>query len=207
MGQKYPLPITAAMLASANSNADKPRYSTMADWAGGVKGDDVDTATATVALANSSGGAAEANYTPRTQAQKATLPGAPPESVPIDPGEVHPDYVLAVDVARPRGAIAANQPYPKSGDAAPAAPVVSSLAPATAAAGSNPLTVTITGTGFTPWSKVFTGAQTVPEQFRYVSATSLMIMIDPRAAVAGTASVAVEDHDVMSNTNINFTFS
>jgi hypothetical protein len=191
MGQTYPLPITAAMLATANAaNEGKPRYSTMADWAGGLKGDDVDQATATVSIANDSGGANEADYTPRTQAAKAAATG----------------NTLAVDVARPRGWIAPGQPY----GAVPAAPVVSSIAPTTAAAGSGPLQVTITGTGFSPYSRVITGGgagSPWDAQAKYVSATSMTIVIDPRTAVPGTASVAVEDHDVLSNVDKLFTFT
>jgi len=191
MGQRYPLPITTTMLAKANVNEGKPRYNTPADWIGGVKGDDVNTATAAVAVANRDGDIAEVDYGPRTQAAKATAMGT----------------TIVTDISRARGAVAPNQRYPQVGDTAPAAPVVSSISPNTAAAGAQPLVVTITGTGFTAWSSVFTGAQTIPEQYRYVSPTTLMIMIDPRSSVAGTASVAVSDHGVMSNVDKLFTFT
>src|SRR6185295_17342007 len=36
MGQRYPLPLTGAMLAVSNANAGKPRYTSMNDWLGGV---------------------------------------------------------------------------------------------------------------------------------------------------------------------------
>jgi hypothetical protein len=135
---------------------------------------------------------------PRTQFAKAALPGAaPPNAIA---GE--PDFVMVVDVARPRGWIAPNQPY--QGNASiPAAPVVSSLSPNTAAAASLPLNVTITGTGFTPFTTVLTGGSNVADpSARYVNATTMTVAI--WKASAGTVSVAVEDHNVLSNA-VNFT--
>src|SRR5262245_34025222 len=79
--RRFPSAITAAMLADANPNEAKPRYTAAAqaaDWNGGVGGDDIDQATATVALARSDGGANEANYAPRNQATRAALPGTSP---------------------------------------------------------------------------------------------------------------------------------
>lgn len=146
---------------------------------GGVKGDDVDVSTA-----NST-----STYGPRTQAQKATALGT----------------VIAEDVTRPRGYIAPAQPY----GAKPAAPVVTTVAPNTAAAGSNPLVVTITGTGFTQYSKVISGGTGSPwdAAAQYVSPTQMKILIDPRPSIAGAISIAVEDHDVLSNTDKLFTFT
>jgi hypothetical protein len=185
MGQTMPGPITAAMLAPANANCDRPRYSTMTDWAGGVKGDDTNQQTAVVSLASASGGANAADYAPRTQAAKATLMGT----------------TLAKDVARPRGWIAPSDPYTGN---APVAPVVASISPTTAPAASLPMTVTITGTGFTPWSTVLTGGSNVPDRSgTYLSPTTMKVALT--AAVPGTVSVAVEDHDLLSNTNILFT--
>jgi hypothetical protein len=151
-------------------------------YTGGATGDDTDTATA-----NST-----TPYTglPRTQAEKASLM--------VPPGS------LAVDVARPRGFIAPNQSYIAAGGTAPAAPVVSSLSPTTAAGATLPLVVTITGTGFSPYSTVYTGgAQTPDGSGKYVDATHMTVAI--WKASPGTVSVAVEDHNVWSNTNINFT--
>jgi hypothetical protein len=195
-----PAAITGAMIADANPNEAKPRYDSMTDWAGGVRGDDVDQATATVALARSGGGANEPDYAPRTQAAKAAMPGTvPPNAVA---GE--PDFTLAKDIARARGYIAQLQPYPTGGAAVPVAPVVSSISPTTAAATSLPLKVTITGTGFTQWSTVYTGGATTPDaSAKYVNATTMTVAIF--AAAPGTVSVAVEDHDLLSNTNTVFT--
>src|SRR6267142_116265 len=71
-------PPRTASMTDANANDVKPRYDSMTDWAGGAVGDDVDVATATVALARSGGGANEPDYAPRTQAAKAALPGTVP---------------------------------------------------------------------------------------------------------------------------------
>ena len=49
MTQRYPLPLTAAMLAPANTLAGLPRYhgaGVTADWSGGSPGNDIDTANA-----------------------------------------------------------------------------------------------------------------------------------------------------------------
>lgn len=196
------LPVNSADVVVANQNVGKPRYTAAgaADWTGGALGDDVDQATANVAVGTASGAANYPDYVPRTQAAKAALPGAsPPNAIA---GE--PDFVMVTDVARARGVIAPNQPYPKAGDPAPAAPVVTSIAPTTGAQASLPLLVTITGTGFTPWSRVFTGGAALPDNSaKYVDATHMTVPI--WKASPGTVSVAVEDHDVLSNTNVLFT--
>ena len=181
-------PPRTATMAPANAEHAKPRYSTMADWAGGTFGDDVDKATAAASIANSSGGANEADYAPRTQAARATQLGT----------------TISVDVARARGWIEPRQPY----GPVPAAPVVASLSPDTAVAGSDRLIVNVIGTGFTNWSKVFVGGMTTPEYIlTYVSPTRLQIVMNPTISVPGTVSVAVEDHDVLSNTDVVFTFT
>lgn len=163
-----------------------PAYVPAYTYNGGVYGDDIDTATANVLVDDRGVGA----YTPRNQAQKAAL--------------MVPAGSLAKDVGRPRGSIAPSQAYPIASDPAPAAPVVTSLSPATGAAATLPLTVTITGTGFTPYSTVFTGGSTTPDSSgKYISPTQMRVAI--WAAAPGTVSVAVEDHDVLSNTDKLFT--
>lgn len=196
MGQRYPSPITAAMLAVSNANAGKPRYDSMTDWAGGTVGEDPGLAStntltrsqASVALANRDGDVAEADYTPRTLAQKAATLGVG----------------VANDVGRNRGSIAPGQRYPQVGDAAVAAPVVSSISPTTGAQATLPLSVTITGTGFTPFSTVYTGGMGLPDgSAKYISPTQMKVAI--WAAAPGTVSVAVMDHGVLSNTDKLFT--
>jgi hypothetical protein len=190
MVQTLPNPITAAMLAPANANAGYPRYNTPGDWSGVAYGDDVDVATANVALATASGAAAYPDYTPRHQAAKAAL--------------MVPAGSLVVDVARPRGWIAPTQPY--QGNATPpAAPAITSLAPNTAVSGTGAaIVVDITGTGFTPWSTVLSGNYPIPST--YISPTLIRIGQYPRNSVPGTVQVVVIDHDVNSAPS-NFTFT
>jgi hypothetical protein len=184
--RRFPLP--TASMADANPNDNRPRYNSMTDWTGGVIGDDIDIATATVALARNDGGANEPDYAPRHQAAKATLTG----------------NTLAVDISRARGWIAPNQPY-QGNATAPAAPTITSLAPNTAVAGVGPpLVVDITGTGFTPYSTVLSGNYPIPSA--YVSPTVLRISQWPRNSVAGTVQVVVIDHDVNSAPS-NFVFT
>jgi hypothetical protein len=186
MTQTLPAPITAAMVTRINANEPKPRYSQVADWSGAAYGDDADQATANVALARRDGGADDANYGPRTQGAKATALGT----------------TIAVDVARPRGWIAPGQPY-QGNAAVPAAPVIDSISPTTGAAAVLPLLVTITGTGFTPFSVVKTGGVNLPEaSAKYVDSTHMTVPV--WKASAGSVGIVVQDHDVDSN-SVNFT--
>jgi hypothetical protein len=208
MGQTYPLPITGAMLAVANANAGKPRYTSMSDWLGGVAGGEDPGLpgaanepfnSAAVAVADASGGANQADYAPRNQNAKRQVAnlGAPSPTA-------------VVDVGRSRGGVAPGQRYPLAGDAALAAPVVTSLAPNTAVHGAQPISVIITGTGFTPYSRVISGGgvgSPWDASAQYLSATQLTFVVDPRGAIAGAISVAVEDHGVLSNTDVVFTFT
>lgn len=208
MGQRYPLPITPAMLAVANPNAGKPSYSSMADWLGGVSiGEDPGLPgpanepfnTATVAIADASGGANQADYVPRNQNAKRLTANL---------GTPSPDFT--VDVGRNRGALSPSQPYPVAGDTPPAAPVVTSLSPNTAVHGAQPVSVIITGTGFTRGSRVISGGgvgSPWDASAQYLSPTQLSFVIDPRGAIAGAITVAVEDHGVLSNTTVSFTFT
>jgi hypothetical protein len=123
------------------------------------------------------------DYTPRTQKEKATLIGA----------------VMAVDVTVPEGWISPREPY----SAAPAAglnPTCTSLAPNTGVSGVGKANfpVTVTGTNFTPDSRVLAaGLETATI---YVSPTSLLFYAKPSVSVAGTMTVAVYDHGVTSGT-------
>src|SRR5262245_19245051 len=148
-----PAAITATMIGVTNQNAAKPRHtSASGDFTGGMGGDDIDQQTANVALARQDGAANEPNYAPRNQAAKAALPGtAPPNAIA---GE--PDFAMVADVTRPRGYYTPGMAY-FTGGATVAAPTVTSVAPNTAAAGSQPINVIITGTNFFAQSKVITG--------------------------------------------------
>src|SRR5262245_37319855 len=205
--RRYPTGVVVPV--NANVNEAKPRYNSMTDWAGGARGGEdpgLPTAapgsltfnTATVSIANDSGGANEADYTPRTQYAKSTAANLTPT---ISGG--------VVDQGRPRGPYLPSTAY-LTGGSTLAAPTVTSVSPNTAAAGSNPILVTITGTNFFPQSRVITGGgngSPWDANAKWISATQIQITIDPRSAVAGTASVAVLDHSVLSNTDKVFTFT
>jgi hypothetical protein len=195
MTQTYPAPITPAMLALANPNAGKPRYNTPADWIGGVQGDDVAVSTANVAVARSGGGANEPDYAPRTQVAKAGL------------ANLTPGTVLAQDVSRKRGWIATKQPYSARPVSPAGDPTITSLTPATAVHGAGDVMVVITGTNFTPYSDIYVGGSSAAYKYmRYISPTEIDFLMDVGRSVAGTASVQVFDHGVLTAAT-NFTFT
>src|SRR5499426_3381374 len=202
-----PAAITTTMLTDANANEAKPRHTAASgDFTGGVKGDDVDQATANVALARSDGKANEPDYTSRNQAQKATQTNY--GSIGGSGNVIQSGATMVKDVTRPRGYFLPNQAYFPG---TPAAPTVTSISPNTAVAGTgNPVYCVITGTNFFNQSKVITGGgvgSPWDADAKWISTTQMSVVIDPRSAVAGAISVAVEDHEVLSNTNINFTFT
>jgi len=177
----------------SNPNEGKPRYNS-ADYTGSSTGDDVTQATANIAVARGDGGASETlPPIPRTQAAKATALGT----------------TIVQDVGRNRGWIAPGQPY-AAPPATPAAdPVISTLSPNTAVAGTaTPVFfMKITGLRFTPYSQVWLAGKPVPSvSYAYVSSTELRVQMSPAASVAGTATVQVVDHGVTSNT-VTFTWT
>lgn len=195
MTQTMPLPITAAMVALANPNAGRPRYNTPADWAGGVSGDDVAVSTANVAIGRACDSGSNPDYTPRTQVQKAAQTN------------LTPGTVMATIVTRKRGWIATTQPYTAKPASPGGDPTITSLTPSTAVHGTTNVVVKVTGTNFTPWSDVYVGGSAAPFLYvRYVSPTEINIGMDVQRSVAGTASVQVFDHGIMSAAT-NFTFT
>jgi hypothetical protein len=83
-------------------------------------------------------------------------------------------------------------------------PTLTSIGPTGGASGGPPIWATLTGTKFTPFSSVESGTVYTPYS-RYVSPTRIDVLMDPRSS-AGTVTVAVRDHGVLSNT-VNFTFT
>jgi hypothetical protein len=111
MTQKLPLPLTAAMLAKANVNEAHPVYTgagVATDWSGGVAGNEQDTATANVAIANSATAGVGTIYVPRYQAEKATMM-IPLRTILADIGK---DYGTYSGAAGRDGTIQPRQPYP-----------------------------------------------------------------------------------------------
>jgi hypothetical protein len=184
MTQTYPKPPPAGSLT--------PAWVRGQTVFGGAVGDDLSTSTATLVtdVGSGNGPNTATDYTPRTQVAKAAIVGMP----------------IAADVGRARGSIEPGQRYPAAGDTPLAAPTITSLSPNTAVTGPNKPTVavTITGTGFTPWSSVTSGNFPIP--CRYLTATTLEIIQKPSASVPGVVSVVVTDHGVAS-AGSNFTFT
>jgi IPT/TIG domain len=174
----------------SNPNEGKPRYN-QADYIGGVKSIDSSQATANVAVARGDGGASEPDYAPRTQPAKAALLG----TVPVQ------------DVGRRPGWIAPNQPY-GAPPASPANdPTITTLSPATAAAGNATpqFVMKITGTNFTPYSIVSIGGSPAPNSiYTYISPTEIRAQMSPAASVPGAITVTVTDHGI---TTANKTFT
>jgi len=139
-----------------------PAFVRVISWFGGAVGDDVTKSTAN----------ATNDYSPRTQAQKATALGV----------------ALAVDVTKARGWIGPQDKY-----AAPPAVTLTGIAPANAVHGTAAIPVTCTGTGFTPYSVVT--VDDVPVPTTYNSATSLTATITPKAT-AGTQAVKVVTYGI-----------
>jgi hypothetical protein len=112
MTQRYPLPLTAAMLARANPNEGKPRYdnpaNVSADWHGGQFGDDWDQAEATQAIARSDSANIETDYDPQHQKAKGR-DMVPQLDVLADIGK---DYGPYAGAGKRTGTIAPRQPYP-----------------------------------------------------------------------------------------------
>ena len=111
MTQRYPLPITAAMLAKANVNEAHPVYTgagVATDWSGGVVGNDQDVATANVAIANQAMAGVGTIYVPRCQLEKSAL-AAPLRPILDDIGK---DYGTYAGAAGRTGTIGPRDPYP-----------------------------------------------------------------------------------------------
>jgi hypothetical protein len=181
---RFPLPITKAM----TDRAYLPVYT----WNGGVFGDDVYLAKTNVLVDERNIG----DYTPRNQDDKRIAN--------VAAGNI--GGAFAIDVARPRGAIDPAEPYPDVSSPAEPAPTISSLAPNTAVAGGpSPLAVVITGTNFTPWSKVVAGGAEVLKVV-YSSPTKMTALFYPAVSVPGAISVFVWDHNVASP-NSTFTYT
>jgi hypothetical protein len=111
MTQRYPLPLTAAMLAKANTNEAKPRYhgaGVAGDWAGGAVGNEANAASATVAIVNAASATGVADYTPKTQTGKGNAM-VPPLAIE---GDIGIDYGTYTGDAGRTGTIEPRAPYP-----------------------------------------------------------------------------------------------
>lgn len=177
---RYPLPITAAMLAPANVNADKPRYNTPADWSMGATGNEADIATRTEAIANASGGASPSTpYPIRTQVAKGAA--MVPPLVPLS--DLGKDYGTYSGAAGRTGTLQPFQPYPDVSSP----PTVASVSPATGLAAGG-TAVTISGTNLTGATGVTFGGTAATA---VVVVNSSTITCTAPAHAAGTVDVVV----------------
>lgn len=85
------------------------------------------------------------------------------------------------------------------------APVVTAVAPATAAVIDAPLDVIVTGTGFTRECRVVFGGATPPTSFH--SDTELQVRVDPADWSAGVVQVGVGFSDRGPSDTVPFTFT
>ena len=111
MTQRYPLPITPAMLQVANQNAGLPRYygpGEPGDWSGGAVGNDVNANTANVAVVNAASATGVADYAPRTQTDRGNLM-VPPLTIL---GDIGKDYGNYTGQTNRTGTIGPRDPYP-----------------------------------------------------------------------------------------------
>jgi IPT/TIG domain len=181
---RYPLPITPAMVAPANVNMDKPRYSgagVAGDWAAGAVGNDVNVATATVALANAASAVPTTAYAPTTQTAKGQA--IVPSLVVVS--DIGIDYGAYAGQAGRGGTITPQAPYPS----ATSPPAVTSVTPSTGLAAGG-TAVTISGTGFT-------GATAVT--FGGTAATSVVV-VNANTITATSPAKAAGTYDVRVTT-------
>jgi hypothetical protein len=174
---RYPLPITAAMLAPANPNVDRPRYGTPGDWAMGVIGNDIDVSSRSVPIAQASGAPNFTPYPIMTQTQKAAAM-VPPLTIATDIGI---DYGTYAGQTGRGGTITPKAPYPDR----TSPPAVASVTPSTGLAAGG-TAVTISGTGFI-------GATTVT--FGGTAATAVVV-VGPNTITATSPAKTAGTYDV-----------
>jgi hypothetical protein len=105
---------------------------------------------------------------------------------------------IVQDVGRRRGGVGPKDPYPDKNSTPLAAPVVTSLTPNTGVSGPGKpiIMVKVTGTGFSIWSVAYVANQ--PYASKYISPTEIWVPLDPTRSFAGTATIAIFDHGVLS---------
>ena len=196
---RYPLPLTAAMLAKANANEGKPRYDSpanvAADWHGGDVGQDVDIAEAMQAVANSHSANTEIDYDPQHQEGKGK--NMVPKLTPL--ADLGKDYGTYSGSYYRNGVIQPRQPYPD----ATSPPVLAGVSPNTGGvAGGTP--VTITGTGLTGATAVTVGG-TAATSITVVNAN--MITATTPAKAAGNYDVVVTTPRGVTPTGVKFVYA
>jgi hypothetical protein len=181
---RYPLPITNAMLATANATHEgKPRYDSMTDWHGGDFGHDVDIAEATQAIANRHSTAVETDYDPQHQEGKGKNM-VPPLIVLRDIGT---DYGTYGGTPYRSGIIAPLTPYPDKTTPPVIAAVVPNKGPAAGGTA-----ITILGIGFTGATAVTVGG----------TAATSVVVVNSYTITATTPAKAAATYDVRVTTPV-----
>jgi len=176
---RYPLPITAAMLAPADTNGDRPRYGTAGDWQMGAVGNDVDIATRTEAVVTEIGTVTP--YPIRTQVAKgqAMIP-------PLTPlGDLGVDTGPYAGQTCRGGVVATKAPYPDK----TSPPIVTGVSPAGGLAAGR-TAPTISGAGFTGATGVTFGG----------TAATAVVVVNPNTITATSPAHAVGTVDVRVTT-------
>jgi hypothetical protein len=184
MTQRYPSPITPAMLQPANANHDKPRYSgagVAGDWVGGAVGNDVNVASANVAVVNAASAVPVAAYAPTNQVAKGNAM-VPPLTVLSDIGI---DYGPYAGQTGRTGIGTPQAPYPD----ATSPPLVTSVTPATGLAAGG-TSVTISGNNFTGATGVTFGG----------TAATAIVVVNPTTITATSPAKAAGTYDVRVTT-------
>jgi hypothetical protein len=215
VAKRVVVPISAAMVT--------PAYVPVSTWTGGAPNTapntPVEHGSANVKVDTIGPNAPVGDYLPRTQADLATGPVTPADTTKAWAGPVVPSesvtggqaittlasFTQSVPINTPFGTIEPQDPYPKAGDAAPAAPTLASLTPNTAVVGQPSIIVKATGTGFTPYSVVEVGGTNYAPT-TYVSPTELRFPVDTMKSVPGVISVKVLEHNLKTSA-VNFTFT
>jgi hypothetical protein len=181
---RYPLPITPVMLAPANVNCDKPRYSgagVAGDWVGGAVGNDANVSSASQAVANAASITPTAPYAPTNQVAKGQAM-VPPLTVLSDIGI---DYGAYAGQTCRTGTITPQAPYPD----ATSPPQVTSVTPNTGLAAGG-TAVTISGTNFTGATAVTFGG----------TAATAVTVVNPNTITATSPAKAAGTYDVRVTT-------
>ena len=200
MTQRYPQPITAAMLTPANPNYDRPRYTGVGvatDWQGGAPGNEADMATSTTALksAAASSAADAAVYAPRTQKAKGAAM-VPPLVIVNDLGK---DYGAYAGSAGRNGPVTPLAPYPDK----TSPPIVLSITPNSGVAAGG-TAVTLSGAGLTGATGATIGGTAVTS-FIVVDANTITAVTP--AKTAGAYDVIVNSPRGASAAGLKFTYA
>jgi len=183
---RYPLPLTAAMLAKANAaHEGKPRYDSApnvaADWHGGDFGQDVDIAEATQSVASSASAVVGTDYDPQHQEGKGK--NMSPVLTPL--ADLGRDYGAYSGSIYRGGSVEPRAPYPDK----TSLPVITGIAPRTGLAAGG-TAITITGTSFTGATAVSVGG----------TAATSVVVVNPNTITCNVPAKAAGSYDVRVTT-------